>query len=509
MNAVNVDSLSRDEALVLLKNYRNSAVVGQKHDPFAGTPTGPYSHGQFGLFNMPGSLPSIYSAITKGESLAEDLPIVQGIFNVPGYNAEVGMSTLVTGVTSGEADSWSNQPTAACAEPPSGGLLKLCTMVFPYGKVWGGTEKLDITEVGSVVHRDEPVGFQLMNNPMQNSPLVPANPMAGSNLEIELYRRTWLSLFTLTRLVNQLVWTATPANNTNNAKQWVGMQIQINQNNKRDAFTGQICTAANSVVFDANYLSVDDDPVGVYRLFEETYRHVKYNARQSGLEPVMWKLVVQEDLFKKLTRSVPVTEHLHSLVTMVRSAEFTSGRINIDASSATELGHRMYRERFLPLDGDMVSVVCDTYIPEDDITTNGNLQAGEFSSDAYFIPYTVLGGIPVTGWDFKSWNNADLNAIASQFRYPTYQTMDGGRSLWFNLEQLGCVQTAYVIAPRLVCFTPQVAGRIQNVAYTPILHVRSWNPDSQYFHDGGRTNSPSDSFYNSWSSTPAVIGVRT
>lgn len=501
--------MSREEA-ALLQGYRAAQMqTGTKHDPFAGTPTGPYSHGQFGLFNMPGSLPSIYSAIIKGESLANDLPIVQGIFNVEGYNAEVGMSTLVTGVTSGGLDSWSNQPTEPCAEPPKGGLLKLCTMVFPYGKVWGGTDKLDITEIGSVVHRDEPVGFQLMNNPMTDSILAPTNPMAGGSLEVEQYRRVWLSLFTLTRLVNQLVWTASPTNNTNNAKQWVGMQTQVNTGNKRDAFTGQICTAANSVVFDAQYTSIDEDPVGVYRLLEETYRHVKYNARQSGLDPVVCKLVVQEDLFKKLTRSVPVTEHLHALVTMVRSAEFGAGRINIAANDATAYGQRMYDERFIPIDGDMVPVVIDTFIPEDNVTTNPNLLAGEFSSDAYFIPYTVLGGIPVTGWDFKTWNNRDLQAIQSQFRYPQYEVMDGGRSLWFNFEQIGCIQTAYVIAPRLVCFTPQVAGRVQNIAYTPILHVRSWSPDSQYFLDGGRTNSPSESFYNSWSSSPAVIGVRS
>lgn len=504
--------LTQEEAM-WLQGYRaaKGQNLGTKHDPFAGTPTGPYSHGQFGLFNMPGSLPSIYSAIMGGESAANDLPIISGIFNTDGYNAEVGLTTIMTGVTAGEADSWANQPTEKCAEPPSGGLLKLCTIANPYGKVWGGTEKLDITEVGSVVHRDETVGFQLMNNPMQNSVLAPSNPMGGSSLEIELYRRTWLSLFSITRLVNQLLYTANPAVSaaSNNAKQWVGMQIQINQNNKRDAYTSNLCTAANSVIFDAGLVSIDEDPVAIYRLIEEAYRHVKYNTRQQGLEPCMHKIWVQEDLFKKLTRSVPITEHLHALNTMVNSPGFTLGRVNIDATDATELGHRMYRDRYLPIDGDMVPVVVDTYIPELDVTTQAGLLPGEFASDVYIVPYTVLGGIPVTGWDFKSWNNPDIQAASSMFNsIQTWTVEDGGRSLWFRYENTGCLQTSYVLAPRLACFTPQIAGRVNNIAYTPQLHVRSYDPTSQYFLDGGRTNGNSDSFYNSWSTDPVVIGSR-
>ena len=41
------------------------------------------------------------------------------------------------------------------------------------------------------------------------------------------------------------------------------------------------------------------------------------------------------------------------------------------------------------------------------------------------------------------------------------------------------------IEPRVVLRTPQMAGRLDYIKYTPLQHLRESNPDNPYNVDGG------------------------
>lgn len=62
---------------------------------------------------------------------------------------------------------------------------------------------------------------------------------------------------------------------------------------------------------------------------------------------------------------------------------------------------------------------------------------------------------------------------------------DSGLYSW-ALEQLKwCIKFSLRAEPRVVLRTPHLAGKIDNVMYSPLQHLRSPDPDSPYHYDGG------------------------
>ena len=99
-----------------------------------------------------------------------------------------------------------------------------------------------------------------------------------------------------------------------------------------------------------------------------------------------------------------------------------------------------------------------------------------------------------------------MQNIVAEGRLLRTFTTDGGLFRWYVYEKGPCMQWDIMTMFRVRTHMPQLAGRLQNVGYQPLQHVRDWNPSSVYFTDGGRTNVPQTSYYSDWStSTPVVI----
>jgi len=59
---------------------------------------------------------------------------------------------------------------------------------------------------------------------------------------------------------------------------------------------------------------------------------------------------------------------------------------------------------------------------------------------------------------------------------------------------------------RIILRTPQLAGRIDYIKYTPTQHLRSSMADSSYFMDGGVSYRPADrTSYAVWSSAASNV----
>jgi hypothetical protein len=165
----------------------------------------------------------------------------------------------------------------------------------------------------------------------------------------------------------------------------------------------------------------------------------------------------------------------------------------------------MRESHLIPVNGRFLMVVEDDTIQEDNVTTNAALAAGQYASDIYGIPLTVLGGYPVTFWEYFNHANAQELAVQQIVNGLTFTT-DGGMFRWFVDFARGCLKLNAKFTPRLRMRTPQIAWRITNVAYQPLQHFRSWDPASTYFADGGVTEGGNPQYYSSWNpTTPATL----
>jgi hypothetical protein len=70
--------------------------------------------------------------------------------------------------------------------------------------------------------------------------------------------------------------------------------------------------------------------------------------------------------------------------------------------------------------------------------------------------------------------------------------------MWAIENNNFCYKLKVKTEPRIILRTPQLAGRIDAVRYSPLQHVREANPSSPYWVDGGVSLRPDVSGYHVW-----------
>jgi hypothetical protein len=164
-----------------------------------------------------------------------------------------------------------------------------------------------------------------------------------------------------------------------------------------------------------------------------------------------------------------------------------------DAMAMRQLSEDMRNGEWLMLDGVKIPVIQDSGIPEASSTTDANVPEAAWASDIYLLPLTVRGGMPVLFFEYFDFNNQATQAIADARLGNVAYVSDGGRFLWYSQFTNGCFSLAATLEPRIRLLTPQLAGRLQNVVYSPLQHFREPFPGDNYFVDGGdetRANAP-------------------
>jgi len=75
---------------------------------------------------------------------------------------------------------------------------------------------------------------------------------------------------------------------------------------------------------------------------------------------------------------------------------------------------------------------------------------------------------------------------------------DNGFYSWSITQEKWCYQLHLKAEPRVVLRTPQLSGKVQNIRYSPLQHLRSSDPDSSYFFDGGSSILGKSTRYSVW-----------
>lgn len=446
--------------------------------------TGTYGHGQGGLFSMPGLSRPVFSAmILPNTGLQSSIPARPSMDQNPIY----GIFTGVTATTGSE-------PADACSDPPTAGLSKLCMHTFVFGRQARQTRAFDVDRMGLVSNRGDFLDLQLMNNPFDardpysgdgipasGNPFVPTTP--GVNIGDVLRNEAAKAIFELAvawaRDFAKEMYTGNPTNNTGARKFYYGLDILINTGYK-DAESGTLCPAADSLVRSFNNNRIDLQPSQALLVVTYMMRNLKYIAERAGLNPATWALTMRFGLFYELSQVWPIAYYTNrNSVTDTGQFMMTNGKDLID------LRDQMRNDHFLLIDGEKVPVLLDEAVTETEVV------AGIFSSTIYFVPLTVMGGTPVTYFEHVNYNapGGAMDAAAIMAPNGAYQVSDGGRFLWHRKPPSNfCVQMVSKTEPRLLLLTPHIAGRLTNIRYAPFIHERGSFTDDGYFVNGGRTD---------------------
>ncbi len=507
------------QALQDLQQQIGALQVGQRNDPSSLTPVGPYGHGSGGLFSQAGADPSVFSAIiAPPPGLISEIPVYNGLDDSPGGQfgaVDQEYFSSITGVTQGALETFANQPTTQCADGARAGIMKICTLVSGFGRYrFSPNAPVNIFDAGRRRDIADPLTLRLMNQSQMQSFGVPSMARSAENALLnELARRMYEMGLSTSRFMARRVFAGSPANNNGEARDITGLDIWINENNKRDAYTTNLCTALNSDVKNFGHSLVTGNTRDIQEYAEMMVAYLDFNTRHQGMGE-NWDgwIVMRPEAWEVISTVVNVRQYQEVIAqaNAVNQHRLSGGardaaNVMIDARAALDQRNGMRSGLYWPLRGRNIPVVLDLGITEQNVTNQAALAAGQYASTIYFVPRSVLGGIPVTYWKYYDHQNGNSESLARIAGNSGTFTSDNGMFRWYVNFKNGCLDLTVDFSPRLICRATQLAGRIDNVAYQPLQHFRDMDPASSYFADGGRTNSPTQTFYTQWSSTPVSI----
>jgi hypothetical protein len=458
-------------------------VMRQKHDSPTGTPSTPYYHGPGGLFGVLGLERDIISTRVQPMGLAGSLPARATNYLYPRFPYLTGFQA-----TTGD------DPDGVCDDGPVAGAAKACVQTADFGRYTYMTRELELNHLGQRINRGEFDDLMLVNDPLLSGegifPGVSINPALAREV---LMRFVEVGVAFQNKLAPQL-WIGNPANNSANGgyAEFPGLDILIGTS-KIDAITGVACPSLASDVKDFNYQHIDDDTSNIVNVMTYMLRYLKWNASRMNLAPATWTVVMRPELFYELTAVWPC-----AYMTYRCSGLSEDAVLSAEARDMLAMRDAMRAGMYLTVDGENWPVALDDGITEESSTTNANVPEAHFSSNIYVVPRTVVGGRIVTFWEFYDYTSAMQGA--SDGGYQSDFWTDSGRFLWHRKPSLNwCVQWISKIEPRIILQTPQLAGRLNNVVYSPLQHTRTPFPNDPYNLNGGVTSGyPNTRPYSEW-----------
>jgi len=449
----------------------------------SGTPNAPNLFGPRGLFSVYGLDNVVINASLVPRGIDALLPVTSSNELTPLYG-------FITGF---DADVGASEPDGVCDDAP-GAIMEVCRQTAVFGRYTRGSHEMEVNKLMQVLNNHLTTDLQLLGNPLGQHTLLPVQTTNPGGL---LSRVIQLELITvgqsLQQLLSRQLWSGNPANNSNGGgyMEFPGLGLLVNTG-KVDAISGVRCEALDPDVKDFAYNSVDSTDVDIVRYLTAIARWVSHVADRTGLSPVTWAFAMRPQLFSELVEIWPC----RYLTNRCANSAGTNVAVINDMTNVTFM-ENMRKGQYLTIDGVNWPVVLDDGITEENSATTGELEPGEFASDIYLLPLKVTGGRPVLYWEHLNYDKAYADTSWMQGRefWPT----DGGRYLWTMQQKNYCFKFQAKIEPRVILRTPQLAGRLRHVKYSPLQHLRDAHWDSPYRLKGGvEDNDTPVPFYTEW-----------
>jgi len=478
--------LVRELAPLLEREKGRRYGVDYKHDA-TGTPNAQYAHGPGGLLTYPGVDPLIFHTVVGNKGILGQLPTKPSLSTNPTY-------FTITGV---QGDTGAEKITV-CANAPYAGLKKGCLTTSVFGRYERATREIELNRLGQLVDRADPMDIRLIGSPIHEAHIFAGGPespgVPGDLLTNEIRQKFWERNVSIHRLLSLQLWRGTPVNNSAGGgyKELTGFELLVNTG-YQDAETGTLCPSLNSDVKNFNWACISTNANNADNLVwyvSEMYKYLHSLAERTGLSPVRWVLAMREDLFWDITAIWPCSY----LTARCLNTHDSNEIIMNTGAEQVRMRDEMRAGKYLLINGERIEVVLDDGITEWSAVNEGHLAPGCFSSDIFFIPMSVVGGQSVTFLEYFDYTNPSISdALANM----VLGRVEGPFITWPR-QTNQCVVWQTKIEPRLVLRTPWLAGRIQNVCYCPLQHIRQPFPNDPYFVDGGKTYRPGPSLHSLW-----------
>lgn len=469
-----IDTTQLAAALFQLIGDVNAGKLGSRQKA-VGNPNATYGHGPGGAFSYPGVSPDVANAMVMPElGLQTKLPVRASRETNPLHAVLTGVSNITGSV-----------PNSECADCQEVGLAQMCMQTYVFGRWCLSTKVIDLTRIGQIVNRGEFTDFTLIGGPAsdQTAPSVPNDPTQA--LRSELGKQMFEFRVSWARQYAKKIFDGNPSNNAGSGyKEFRGLDLLINTG-YRDAVTGTVCAAADSIVRDFGNSNITTDAAAATKLIREityTYRYLNAMASQTGLAPATWEIVMPAMLFGEIAMIWPIAYYT-TAATTVASGQ-TNTQLAVDAKGQADLRDRMLNERFLMIDGKQVSVTFDDAVVR-------NYSGGTFTSPIYFVPRFVLGATPASYIEYFDFGAPGAAMEAAQLLaiQDAFYTTDAGRYIWVKKPHNNyCVQSQALEMSRVRLDFPHLAGRITNIKYTPLISTHSPFPSDADFYGGGNTS---------------------
>jgi len=417
-------------------------------------------HGSGGIFAVAGLERDIITAHIRPMGIANALPLLPTVYEDPRFGS-------LTGVT----DDVGSEPTYVCEDAPTG-YIKGCNLTARFGTVRRDTNTIDIEDTIMRLHRGDFTDLTLRGRLLGLSGLEPGGMNEGQVLDIVTMSEMVNVAVRTERRLLRLIWQGVITN------QWEfpGLDVQI-ATGQSDADTGVLCPALDSDVKDYNYAALG---VNIVTYLSQLEWYLHHNAERMGLMPVEWVVAMRPDLWYELTAVWPCAYNTNRCEPVLgQQAEvFVDGRENVRERDAMREG------MYIDINGRRYRVIVDDGIFEHTNVNNANVPAGSYASSIYMVPLTIGGGLPVTFREYLDFRRA-APEVSLLRGMETFFWTDNGVYTWAYEAVKWCYKLALKTVQRVVLRTPQLAGRIDHVMYSPLQHLREPNPDDPYFLDGG------------------------
>jgi hypothetical protein len=450
----------------------------------ASTMTAQKLHGLTGTFATLGLDRDVISTHVQPYGIASILPILPSVMEDPRFGALTGFS-----------DDIGNEPAEPCDDAPTG-YIKSCNLTAQFGRVHRDTETVEMDKVMLRINRGDFTdlilhGFQFSGDDV-SSGMVPSGLSTSQILNVVTLSQMVSAAVRVQRLLCDHDWNGDPANNNAGGgyKEYPGLAQQI-ATGQVDADTNTACPSLDSDVKDFNYNDVCGTTLDIVEYMSMLEYYIYSLAQDTGMLPVEWVWVMRPQLWYELTACWPCKYNTNRCTGIGGDHQvITDGRENITQRD------EMRRSMTIDVNGRNYRVVTDTCIFENDSTNNANLAAGQYASDIFFVPLRVTGNFPVTYKQYVDYRQAaaDIRLLRGKEDFWT----DRGIFSWALEQTKWCYKLSLKTEQRVVLRTPQLAGRIDNVRYSPLQHLRDFDPDSSYWVDGGVSLRPTGSKYAAW-----------
>lgn len=449
-----------DKEILDLITKQNSLLDTMLEKTAAATMTANKLHGIDGLWNVPGLEREVIVASVRPHGIAAALPLLPSVIEDPRFGSITGVQPY-TGA----------RATTSCADAPAG-YMKGCTLTARFGLVRVDTNTIEMDKVMLRAHRGDFTDLQVYGNLLGDEKLRPGSLSQEGILNIVTKAEMVTAGVGAERMLSKDIWQGTVATSSG-----PGLDVQI-ATGHIDAETSTACPAVDSDIKDFNYSAIGGTTRDIVEYLSMMMYYLEDSATGMGLDPVDFVVVMRPQLWYELSAVWPCRY-------MTNKCANSAGTnvVSINDSSSVDMRDEMRRSMTIDINGKTYPVITDTGIYEKTNITNAQLLPGEYASSIYIIPRTIAGGLRVTYREYLDYSQAagDTALLNNTQSFWT----DGGVFTWAVEQVKWCYKLALKTEQRIVLRTPQLAGKLQNVKYTPLQHLRDAYPESPYFKDGG------------------------